>query len=67
MSTAEKKPVLSLKEAVRRYVPDGQELLLGTNALRADSDDDGMPDGWEVTRLLDPLAPGDAQADADGD
>ncbi|MGZ9006529.1 MAG: CoA-transferase, partial [Burkholderiales bacterium] len=29
MSTAEKKPVLSLKEAVRRYVPDGQELLIG--------------------------------------
>ena len=28
MSTGEK-PVLSLKEAVARYVPDGQELLIG--------------------------------------
>ncbi|MCL4299125.1 MAG: hypothetical protein KJ077_25540 [Anaerolineae bacterium] len=32
----------------------------------ADSDHDGMPDGWEVSNLLDPLA-NDAGSDPDGD
>lgn len=31
-----------------------------------DSDDDGIPDGWEVHHGLDPLDPGDADLDPDG-
>jgi len=32
-----------------------------------DSDNDGMPDSWEIYRKFDPLDPGDATQDADGD
>ena len=43
------------------------EICHGTNPRDADSDGDGMPDGWEVQWGLDPLNPPDATADADGD
>lgn len=33
----------------------------------ADSDNDGMPDPWEITNGLDPANPADALTDADGD
>lgn len=42
------------------------ELALGTDPCAADSDHDGMPDGWEVEHDLDPLA-GDSLADPDHD
>lgn len=42
------------------------EVLMGTNPLRADSDGDGMPDGWEHLYGLDPTTD-DAAGDADGD
>lgn len=32
-----------------------------------DTDDDGMPDGWEIRHGLDPLDPADALLDPDGD
>ena len=35
--------------------------------LDNDSDDDGIPDGWEVTHGLDPLDSSDASGDSDGD
>lgn len=53
--------------------PDGdglsnlQERDLATDPNDADTDDDGMPDGWEAEHGLDPLDPADAALDADGD
>src|SRR3990170_746538 len=38
-----------------------------TNPLIADTDGDGMPDGWEVQYSLSPLDPDDAVIDLDGD
>jgi len=38
-----------------------------TNPLKADTDGDGMPDGWEVFNYLDPLGIWDALWDFDGD
>lgn len=52
--------------------PDGDGLLtwqereLGTNPNLADSDGDGMPDGWEINNNLNPLV-NDATTDSDGD
>ena len=43
-----------------------QEYELGTSPVDADSDDDGMPDGWEHSHGLDPLTD-NAAADNDGD
>ena len=43
-----------------------QEMILGTDAGRMDTDGDGMPDGWEVAGGLDPLVD-DAALDSDGD
>ncbi|MHA1654193.1 MAG: hypothetical protein ACTSVT_09405 [Candidatus Thorarchaeota archaeon] len=40
--------------------------LYGTNPLDGDTDDDGMPDGWEVAYSLDPLDD-NGLADADDD
>lgn len=39
----------------------------GLSPLAADSDGDGIPDGWEVSRGFDPLYPADGGDDADGD
>jgi len=46
---------------------DAVEALLGTDALSQDTDDDGMPDGWEVRNALNPLDTWDATYDADED
>ncbi|MEI8207223.1 MAG: hypothetical protein WCG03_10130, partial [Kiritimatiellales bacterium] len=43
-----------------------QEYQRGTNPKLADTDGDGMPDGWEVTNGFNPLV-NDASADADSD
>ncbi|MFA5862826.1 MAG: hypothetical protein WDA16_14130, partial [Candidatus Thermoplasmatota archaeon] len=39
----------------------------GLHPHRADSDDDGLPDAWEIRNDRDPLDPTNAAADADGD
>jgi alpha-tubulin suppressor-like RCC1 family protein len=52
--------------------PDNDGLLtwrereLGTNPAIADTDGDGIPDGWEVNHNLNPVA-NDGSADPDGD
>jgi hypothetical protein len=46
---------------------DALEIALGTDPHRRDTDGDGAPDGWEALYNLDPLDPGDALQDADGD
>ena len=46
---------------------NAEEQQQGTNMNNADSDGDGLPDGWEVANGLDPLNGGDGQADPDGD
>ncbi len=47
---------------------DDEETALGTDPADPDSDDDGMPDGWEVDNDLNPLsAEGDDGADGDPD
>lgn len=43
------------------------EYLLGTDPLQADTDGDGMPDGWERDQGLDPQGGYDAKLDYDGD
>jgi alpha-tubulin suppressor-like RCC1 family protein len=43
-----------------------RERELGTNPTNADTDADGIPDGWEVNHNLNPLV-NDAAADPDGD
>jgi hypothetical protein len=46
---------------------DYQELIIyGTNLVDSDTDNDGMPDGWEVSYGLDPKGD-DASDDFDGD
>lgn len=44
-----------------------QEYQLGTFVSDDDSDDDTMPDGWEVTYGFNPLDPSDAYLDGDND
>ena len=39
-----------------------QELAAGTDPTKADTDNDGMPDGWELRYHLNPLSPADAGA-----
>ena len=46
--------------------PDNWDKLT-TRPGSADTDEDGMPDGWECYVGLDPNAPGDATGDEDGD
>jgi hypothetical protein len=49
-------------------VDDGDEVNVhGTSPTNADSDADGMPDGWEITYGLTPDNPSDASGDTDGD
>jgi hypothetical protein len=43
-----------------------EEYLAGTDLKDKDSDSDGLPDGWEVENLLEPLV-NDAEADPDDD
>jgi hypothetical protein len=52
----------------RDGLSNDQEGQLGTNPDDPDTDDDGLPDGWEVDHGFDPT-PGhnDAAGDADGD
>ncbi len=45
---------------------NAREAVLGTNPFDADTDGDGMPDGWEVDHRLDPLTD-DSLLDWDGD
>lgn len=45
---------------------DSEEALRSTDAAKADTDGDGMPDAWEVTHGLNPLL-NDGSTDADGD
>jgi hypothetical protein len=46
---------------------DYQELIIyNTNWRGADTDDDGMPDGWEINYGLNPIFD-DASRDPDGD
>ncbi len=47
---------------------DAYELLVSKTLFNdADTDNDGMPDGWEVHNGLNPLDPADASDDPDGD
>ena len=46
---------------------NSEEQNHGTNMNNADSDGDGLPDGWEVSNGLNPTNGGDANADPDGD
>ncbi len=46
---------------------DEREEELGTNPQNPDTDNDKMPDGWEVVYSLDPLDPTDALSDIDND
>ena len=50
----------------RDGLDEAAELLAGTDPWDADSDDDGMPDGWEESYGLDPMVYG-ATVDTDGD
>jgi hypothetical protein len=51
----------------RDGLSDTREAELGTDKDLADSDNDGMPDGWEVSHHLDPKEGADALTDGDGD
>ncbi len=45
---------------------DAEEVAWNTDPLATDTDDDGMPDGWEAANGLNPLED-DSGGDADGD
>jgi RHS repeat-associated protein len=44
-----------------------EEYNSGTDPNNSDTDDDGMPDGWELDNVLNPLDDSDASGDADND
>jgi len=46
---------------------DNEEQHYSTSSTTADSDNDQIPDGWEVANRLDPTNPGDASLDPDHD
>lgn len=48
-------------------VPDIDEFYIGTNPLHWDTDNDGLPDGWELLFDLDPHDPTDAAKNPDCD
>ena len=59
--------VTSETDADMDGLKDCQEIsFYGTNPVDMDTDDDGMPDGWEVAYGLDPKS-NDASDDSDGD
>lgn len=41
--------------------------IYGTDPDSADSDNDGLPDGWEITNGFEPTEPNDTTQDSDGD
>lgn len=44
-----------------------EEQVLGTDPYNSDSDNDGLPDGWEYMHNLNPASAADAHQDADGE
>ncbi|TFG98942.1 M28 family peptidase [Candidatus Thorarchaeota archaeon] len=48
-------------------ISNAMEIIYGTDGNKADSDDDIMPDNWELDNGLDPTDPTDANMDSDGD
>ncbi len=48
-------------------LPDVVEADYGTSKEKADTDDDGMTDGWEVCHGFEPSSADEAEDDADGD
>jgi hypothetical protein len=44
-----------------------EEQVLGTDPYNTDSDNDGLPDGWEHRNNLNPAVANDAHLDADGE
>ena len=46
---------------------NAEEQDAGTDMNNPDTDNDGLPDGWEVAYGLNPNSAGDANADPDGD
>lgn len=54
-----------LSDADEDRLPALSEYLAGTNPGRPDSDEDGIPDGWEIEEGLDPINPSDAMSEAD--
>jgi len=50
------------------YMPDYlEDYMYGCKSTKRDSDGDGLPDGWELRFLLNPLEPNDARIDYDRD
>ena len=49
------------------FLSDYSENILGTNISNFDSDNDGIPDGWEIGYGLNPLNAKDALVDSDND
>ena len=46
---------------------NAEEQSQGTDMNNADTDNDGLPDGWEANYGLNPLSASDSSADPDGD
>jgi hypothetical protein len=44
-----------------------EELTIGSNPIHWDTDGDGICDGWELIRTLNPLNPADGSTNPDGD
>ncbi|MEX2689970.1 MAG: FG-GAP-like repeat-containing protein, partial [Candidatus Njordarchaeum guaymaensis] len=49
------------------FLSDSSERFIGSDPLDYDTDDDGMPDGWEVFYGLDPCQSSDGSLDLDND
>lgn len=60
-------PIDSTQDADNDGLSNSAEFLNGTSPNNADTDGDGMPDGWEVFNGLNPLDPDDATGDMDSD
>src|ERR1700687_1189501 len=58
---------LLANESLKYVQQPSRDYVLGGNCLPPDTDDDGMPDSWEVAHGLDPMNPDDAWFDSDGD